>query len=67
MAGLQGYRDVVLVGNERLGIGGDFITAIDGKPVTESDAAGARDCAQTSRRHHYRENFPRRQVAWTSR
>jgi S1-C subfamily serine protease len=38
MAGLKGYRDVVLVGNERLGIGGDFITAIDGKPVTEPDA-----------------------------
>jgi S1-C subfamily serine protease len=37
-AGLRGYRDVVLVGNERLGIGGDFITEIDGKPVTESDA-----------------------------
>ena len=37
-AGLKGYRDVVLVGNERLGIGGDFITEIDGKPVTESDA-----------------------------
>ena len=38
MAGLKGYRDVVQVGNERLGIGGDFVTAIDGKPVTESDA-----------------------------
>jgi serine protease Do len=37
-AGLKGYRDVVLVGNERLGIGGDFITEIDGKSVTESDA-----------------------------
>jgi S1-C subfamily serine protease len=37
-AGLKGYRDVVQVGNERLGIGGDFIIAIDGKPVTESDA-----------------------------
>jgi S1-C subfamily serine protease len=37
-AGLKGYRDVVLVGNERLGVGGDFITAVDGKPVTESDA-----------------------------
>jgi S1-C subfamily serine protease len=37
MAGLKGYRDVVQVGNERLGIGGDFITAVDGKPVTESD------------------------------
>jgi len=37
MAGLKGYRDVVQVGNERLGIGGDFITAIDGKAVTASD------------------------------
>src|ERR1700688_1562516 len=37
-AGLKGYRDVVLVGNERLGVGGDFITVGDGKPVTESDA-----------------------------
>lgn len=45
LAGLRGYRDVVLVGNERLGIGGDFITAIDGKPVTESDAL-AREIAR---------------------
>jgi len=37
IAGLKGYRDVVQVGNERLGIGGDFITAIDGKAVTASD------------------------------
>jgi S1-C subfamily serine protease len=37
-AGLRGHRDEVLVGNQRLGIGGDFITAIDGKPVTENDA-----------------------------
>jgi S1-C subfamily serine protease len=37
-AGLRGYRDVVLVGNERLGVGGDFITEVDGKAVTESDA-----------------------------
>jgi S1-C subfamily serine protease len=37
MAGLRGYRDVVLVGNERLGIGGDLVTAIDGKPITEPD------------------------------
>ena len=37
-AGLRGYRDVVLVGNERLGIGGDMITAIDGKAITEPDA-----------------------------
>lgn len=37
-AGLRGYRDVVVVGNMQLGIGGDFITAIDGKAVTEPDA-----------------------------
>ena len=54
-AGLRGYRDVVQVGNERLGIGGDFITAIDGKPVTESGESGAGDCSQTSGR--YRESF----------
>jgi S1-C subfamily serine protease len=38
IAGLHGYSDVVLVGNQRLGIGGDLITALDGKPVTEPDA-----------------------------
>ncbi len=37
-AGLRGYRDVVLVGNQRLGIGGDFIIEVDGKPVREPDA-----------------------------
>jgi S1-C subfamily serine protease len=37
-AGLRSYRDVVRVGNQRLGVGGDFITAIDGKAVTEPDA-----------------------------
>jgi S1-C subfamily serine protease len=37
-ANLRGYRDVVRVGNQRLGTGGDFITAVDGKPVTEPDA-----------------------------
>ena len=37
-AGLKGYRDVVVVGNMQLGIGGDFITSIDGKAVTEPDA-----------------------------
>jgi S1-C subfamily serine protease len=37
-AGLHGFRDVVRVGNQRLGVGGDFITAVDGKPVTEQDA-----------------------------
>jgi serine protease Do len=38
MAGLRGYRDVVAIGNQRLGIGGDFITVIDGKSVSEPDA-----------------------------
>jgi S1-C subfamily serine protease len=37
-SGLHGATDVVRVGNQRLGIGGDFITAIDGKQITESDA-----------------------------
>jgi len=37
-AGLQGARRAVLVGNARLGVGGDFITAIDGKAVDEPDA-----------------------------
>ena len=37
-AGLRGYQSVVVVGNQRLGIGGDLITAIDGKAVTEPDA-----------------------------
>lgn len=38
MAGLRGYRDVVVVGNQRLGVGGDLVTSIDGKAVTEPDA-----------------------------
>jgi S1-C subfamily serine protease len=37
-AGLHPYRDVVRVGNTLLGIGGDFITAIDGKPVQDDDS-----------------------------
>jgi S1-C subfamily serine protease len=37
-SGLRQYRDVVRVGNVRLGIGGDFITAIDGKPVVDDDS-----------------------------
>lgn len=36
-AGLHGAHDEVRVGNTRLGVGGDFVTAIDGKPVTEPD------------------------------
>jgi S1-C subfamily serine protease len=32
-AGLRGPRQVVIVGNYRLGIGGDFIVAVEGQPV----------------------------------
>jgi S1-C subfamily serine protease len=37
-AGLRGPRRAVLIGNQEVGIGGDFITSIDGKKVTEVDA-----------------------------
>jgi S1-C subfamily serine protease len=37
-AGLRGYRNVVVIGNQEVGVGGDLITAVDGKPVTERDA-----------------------------
>ncbi len=37
-AGLRGKTENVRVGNSILGIGGDFITAIDGKQITETDA-----------------------------
>jgi S1-C subfamily serine protease len=38
LAGLRGARRLVLIGNQEVGIGGDFITAIDGQKVTEIDA-----------------------------
>lgn len=37
-AGVRGARDSAIVGNYEIGIGGDFITAIDGKPVDRQDA-----------------------------
>jgi S1-C subfamily serine protease len=37
-AGLRGARRLVMIGNQEVGIGGDFITAVDGKKVTEIDA-----------------------------
>jgi S1-C subfamily serine protease len=37
-AGLRGPKQTVIVGNYQLGVGGDFIVAIDGKPVDENDA-----------------------------
>lgn len=37
-SGLRGARRIVLIGNQEVGIGGDFVTAVDGKKVTEQDA-----------------------------
>jgi S1-C subfamily serine protease len=37
-AGLKRARQVVIVGNYEIGVGGDLITAIDGKAVDASDA-----------------------------
>ena len=37
-AGVRGYRQVVVIGNARVGVGGDLIMAIDGKPVDSQDA-----------------------------
>ncbi len=37
-AGIQGARQVVVVGNTQLGIGGDLIMAINGQPVDREDA-----------------------------
>jgi S1-C subfamily serine protease len=37
-AGLRGAREVVIIGNSELGVGGDLITAIDGKAVDREDA-----------------------------
>jgi S1-C subfamily serine protease len=37
-AGLRGARRLVQIGNQEVGIGGDFITSVDGKKVTEIDA-----------------------------
>jgi len=36
-AGIRGPRQVVIVGNIQLGVGGDLIVAVDGKPATRDD------------------------------
>jgi S1-C subfamily serine protease len=36
-AGIRGPRQMVIVGNIQLGVGGDLIMAIDGNPVTHDD------------------------------
>lgn len=38
MAGIHGAREVVDIGNVELGVGGDLIVAIDGRPVEREDA-----------------------------
>jgi S1-C subfamily serine protease len=37
-AGLRGPRQMVVVGNYRLGVGGDLIIAIDSRPVEGNDS-----------------------------
>lgn len=37
-AGMRGARQAVYIGNQQIGVGGDYITAIDGKPVTNNEA-----------------------------
>jgi len=51
-AGVHGPRRVVVVGNMELGIGGDLITAIDGKPVTRDD-----DLQRAMNRKHAGDNL----------
>jgi S1-C subfamily serine protease len=36
-AGLRGYSRIVIVGNYRLGIGGDLITAAEGQPIDDKE------------------------------
>ena len=36
-AGLRGYSRIVIVGNYRLGIGGDLITAVEGQTVDDKE------------------------------
>ena len=42
-AGLRGPSRVVIVGNYRLGIGGDLITAVDGQPIGDRESLKAAD------------------------
>ena len=37
-AGLRGPRQIVVIGNVEIGVGGDLIMAIDGRPVDRNDA-----------------------------
>jgi S1-C subfamily serine protease len=37
-AGIQGPRQIVIIGNNELGVGGDLLMAIDGQPIDRNDA-----------------------------
>ncbi len=37
-AGIRGARQMVIIGNQQVGVGGDLIIAVDGKPVDRQDA-----------------------------
>jgi S1-C subfamily serine protease len=37
-AGLRGAQQAVIIGNDKLGIGGDLITEADGQPITREDS-----------------------------
>jgi len=37
-AGIRGPRQVVIIGNNEVGVGGDLVTEIDGKPVSRVDS-----------------------------
>ena len=37
-AGIRGARQVVVIGNAQVGVGGDLIVCVDGKPVDRQDA-----------------------------
>ena len=48
-AGLHGPTNAVIIGNYQIPVGGDLITAIDGKPVKEQDASDSRALPQACR------------------
>lgn len=41
-AGVKGAREMAIIGNYEIGVGGDFIVEIDGKPVDRQDALSQR-------------------------
>ncbi len=51
-AGIRGPRQLVIVGNVQLGVGGDLIVAVDGNPVTHDD-----DLQRTMNHKHAGDNM----------